>query len=269
MISVVLRTLKNRRLSIFAYSLSSVLFMWLYIALFPSFSKNQQDFDKLLEAYPEEIFKSLGIDKADFTLSRIESYLATEHFSFMWPIMLIILAVSFGSAMIAGEVEKGTIEVLLSQPISRLKLYISKYFAGVITVVFFAAVSVYAIVPLAAIYNVKYNLGNFNVMMILAVLFGLAVFSISMLATSLFSEKSKASFAVGGFLILSYVANVVSAFVDSLDKLKYLSMFHYFDFSKALNHGEMDINAIWVFGGITILATILGALWFQRRDIAI
>ncbi|RJO61930.1 hypothetical protein C4544_01470 [candidate division WS5 bacterium] len=269
MFSVMMRTLKNRRLSLAVYSLSSVLFMWMYIALFPSFSKNQADFEKFIDSYPEEIFKGLGIEKADFTLTKIESFLATEHFSFIWPIMLIILAISFGSAQIAGEVEKGTIEILLSQPISRLKIFFSKYLAGVMTVIVFTLVSIYSIIPLAGLHGVSYNLHNFNIMMYLALLFGMAVFSASMLATSIFSEKSRASFAVGGFLILSYVANVVSAFVDSLDKLKYISVFHYFDFSKALNRGEMDMTVIWVFGGIIIFSVITGALWFNKRDVAI
>lgn len=269
MIKIFWRTLKDKRLSLIIYSLSMVAFTEIYVALFPTFSSKQAEFDKLLALYPEQMFKALGMDKASFSLTKIESFLATEQYSLTWPIIIIVMAISFGGSVIAGEIEKGTIETLLAQPISRIKLFFSKYVAGLFYLITFTLISVYSIVPLAAIHNVSFKMENFNKMAILAVLFAIAVFGLSMLAGSFFSEKGKANFTVGGTLIVMYVLNLVSSFKDNLKDLKYLSFFHYYDFSAALTKNTLDQNAIWVFLGVAIITTILGAFWFNRRDIAV
>jgi ABC-2 type transport system permease protein len=269
MIKIIWRTLKDKKLSLFIYSASMIAFTEIYVALFPTFSSKQAEFDKILQLYPDQMFKALGMDKASFTLTKIESFLATEQYSLTWPIIIIVMAISFGGSVLAGEIEKGTIETLLSQPISRIKLFFSRYLAGLIYLVTFTLISVYAIVPLAAIHNVSYRIENFNKIAILAVFFAVAVFGLSMLASSFFSEKGNANFAVGGTLITMYVLNLVSSFKDNLKDLKYFSFFHYYDYSAALTKNTLDQKAIWVFLGVAIIATLLGAYWFNRRDIAV
>jgi ABC-2 type transport system permease protein len=182
--------------------------------------------------------------------------------------MVIIFVIAYGGAQIAGEIEKGTIETILAQPISRLKIFLGKYLAGVASIVAFCAVSIFAVIPLATLHGVDYRLENFWTMSILGFLFALAIFSLSMLATSIFSEKGKSNFAVGGIIIVMYVINVVSTFKESLEDLRYLSFFYYYDHSSAILHNKIDSLAIWVFLGVSVVATILGALWFMRRDIA-
>lgn len=268
MFKMIWRTIKNRRISLLAYSISAVALMEMFAAMFPTFAKRQGEFDKLLEIYPEEIFQVFGTEKAEFTISKFESFIGMEHFSIMWPILVIVLAISFGSAQIAGEIEKGTIEMLISQPISRIKLFFSKYIAGVFNVFIFTILSIFSVVPLAAMHRIEYNLDSFTTMTILGLLFGIAIFSVSMLASSMFSEKSKANFLVGGMLLVSYAINILSNFIDSLENLKYISVFYYFDFSLALNEAKIEALTIWVFVGIIMIATAFGAFWFSKRDIA-
>jgi ABC-2 type transport system permease protein len=269
MLSIIWRTIKNRKISLIAYSLGAAAFLEMYVALFPLFADKQKEFEKLLDIYPEQLFQALGMDKASFNLSKIESFVATEHFSLIWPIMVIILVIAFAGVQIAGEIEKGTIEIILAQPVSRLKIYFSKYFAGLANLFVFVVVSVFAIVPFSAIHNVDYKIENWITMAILGFLFGLAIFSLSMFASSIFSEKGKSNLAVGGIIILMYVINTISAFKESLKDLRYLSFFHYYDFSTAMNKNMIDDTAIWMFLGVSVAATILGAIWFMRRDVAV
>ncbi|MBI4744051.1 MAG: ABC transporter permease subunit [Actinobacteria bacterium] len=269
MFSIIWRTIKDRKISLISYSLGAAAFLEMYVALFPLFAGKQKEFEKLLNLYPEQLFQALGMDKASFNLARIESFIATEHFSLIWPIMAIIMMIAFGGAQIAGEIEKGTIETILAQPISRLKVFLSKYLAGLANLFVFVVVSVFAIAPFSAIHNVDYKIENFIKMAILGFLFGLAIFSFSMLASSVFSEKGKSNLVVGGTIILMYVINTISTFKESLKNLRYLSFFYYYDFSAAMNKNTIDGLAIWVFLGVSITATILGAVWFMRRDVGV
>lgn len=269
MLSLIWRTIRDRKISLIAYSLGAVAFLEMYVAMFPLFADKQAEFEQMLKAYPEQIFKALGMEKAAFTMANLQSFLATEYFSMIWPIMVIILVVAFGGAQIAGEIEKGTIEIMLAQPISRLKIFLGKYLAGMANIVVFSAVSIFAVIPLAALHDIDYKMENFWIMAILGFLFALAIFSLSMLSTSMFSEKGKSNFTVGGIIILMYVINVISTFKESLKDLRYLSFFYYYNFSAAMLEHKIDSLAIWVFLGVSVVATILGAIWFMRRDVAV
>ncbi len=66
-----------------------------------------------------------------------------------------------------------------------------------------------------------------------------------------------------------YVLNVISTFKESLKDLRYLSFFHYYDYTAAMLDNKLDSQAIWVFLGVSLVATVLGALWFMRRDVAV
>lgn len=268
MLSLIWRTIKNRKTPLISYTLGAVSLLWMMLAMYPLFEERQVEFDKLLQAYPKDVFKALGMDFSEFTLATVESWIAVEHLSMMWPILAIIMVIAFGGAMIAGEIEKGTIETILAQPISRLKIYLSKYFAGVISYFIFVVVSFYAIIPLAYLHDIDFKIENWTTAAILGFLFGLAIFSLSMLASSIFSEKSKSNFTIGGILLLMYVLNIITKFKENIEDLKYLSFFHYYDYSAAMNRNTIDDTTIWVFLGVSVVATILGAIWFIRRDIA-
>lgn len=269
MLALIWRTIKNRKNSLIAYSIGAVIFMWMFVLIYPLFAESQVDFDKLLQAYPPEIFDAFGMDLADFTLTNFESFVGVEYFSIMWPILVIIFVISFGGAQIAGEIEKGTIEIILAQPISRLKIFFGKYLAGVASIVAFCFVSIFSVVPLAELYGVEYRLQNYWTVSILGFLFALAIFSLSMLATSIFSEKGKSNFTVGGIIAFMYIINIISGFKESIEDLKYLSFFHYFDYSPAILENKIDSLTVWVFFGVSVVATALAAFWFMRRDISV
>jgi hypothetical protein len=102
---------------------------------------------------------------------------------------------------------------------------------------------------------------------IVGLLFGLAVFSLAMLVSALFSEKGHVSMVMGGLLVLMYVLNLVAALKDSLADLKYLSFFHYFDAQSALTNGELNLASVWVFGAVIVISTVMGAVVWKRRDV--
>ncbi len=105
-------------------------------------------------------------------------------------------------------------------------------------------------------------------MSILGFLFAFAIFSICMMISSLSSSRARPAAITGGMLIIMYGLNLLSTFQESLDSLKYVSFFHYFDFSSAIVHNQIDILNTAVFLSVGIIATVIGAVIFVKRDIA-
>ncbi len=267
MLALFWRTIKDRKITIIVYSVTAILFLWMYIALFPTISESFDQLKTYIESFPQGIMEAFGVDAETFVT--FEGYIGSEQFSFVWPIMIIALMISFSGWSIAGEVEKSTIEILLSQPISRLKIFFSKYLAGLSILIFFIIASVATIFPMASAYDISIKSENFLKVGVLGLLFGMAVYSISIIFSVIFSEKSRANFIPAGILVVMYVIHIVSALKESLENLKYTSFFYYFSPSKALVHNEIEPLAWWVFIGTFIVATTIAAIWFKKRDIAV
>jgi len=269
MTTLFLRTLKDRWLTIAIYSVASIAFLWLYVSLFPAIRDQSAQLVELVKAYPPEFLKAFGITDITQSFSSLGNFLSTEMYSFVVPIMLAALAIGFASSAIAGEIERGTIEFLLAQPLSRTALFFGKYAAGVVAMAVFAVASTLTPIPLAAAYHLSLSAAPFVHFAVITFLFGLAILSLAFLVSAIVSDKSKVSLSVSGIVILMYVLNVVAALKDSLDKLKYVSFFHYYSPTTVFAPGATtDWKAIGVFVGVSIVATALGAWWFGRRDIA-
>jgi len=269
MLSLIKRALKDRKYQVIFFSLGSTIFLEMYIALFPALQKQAQQMTKLLETYPESMWKAFNIDKSTLTFDKLGPYLGMEQFNFIWPILVVILVIGFANYSIANEVERGTIEILLAQPLSRLKVFFSRYLAGIINLLIFSGVTILAIFPLASMHGASIEAKGVWALFFLSFLFGWAIYGLAILGSAIFSEKGKASILVAGTLILMYVINILGGLKESLSNLKYLSFFYYYNPTLAMDKAQFVDWSIIVFAGVAIISTLVAALWFNKRDIAV
>ena len=265
---ILLRTIKDRKISLIVYCLAGVLILWMYVAMFPTIRDEAENFNELIKSYPESFMKAFGIDE-QITFDKIENFLSIEHFSLVWPIMVIFMMVSLATFVLAKEVEKGTAEILLSRPVSRVEIFMARYLAGIIILLLFTAISIYSLIPLAELHGVDYMLENYSTLTILGLLFGWAVFSVGMMLSAIFSEKGKVYMVSGMLFVGMYIANVASSLREEVEELKYISFFHYFDYQEALIRNHIDELSIFVFIGVAVVCTCVGLIWFHKRDIAV
>jgi ABC-2 type transport system permease protein len=266
MLTILAKTLKKNLITLIVYTAISASFVWMYVAMWPSFSKESEKFLELAEAYPEAIMKAMNVDVVGM-FGSLEGFIAGEHFSIIWPIVLIILVLAYASSAIAGEVEKGTIELLLAQPISRLKIFFAKYFSGLAIITAFIILSNFSVVPFSILHNVDIQIQNYLAISIVGFFFAFAIFGICMMLSSVSSSRGQPMAITGGVLIIMYALNVFSTFKESLENLKYASFFHYYDFASAVVKNHIDALNIAVFLTVGIICTVIGAIAFVKRDI--
>ncbi len=267
MLTLIIKTIQKNIINLLIYTIISASFVWMYVAMWPSFSKQSEKFLELADAYPEAVLKAMNIDIVGM-FSSLEGFIAGEHFSIIWPIIIIILTLSYASSAIAGEVDKGTIELLLAQPISRLKIFFAKYLSGLVIIAAFVLLSNFSVVPLSLLHNVDLQIQNYLTISILGFLFAFAIYGVCIMLSSFASARGMPMAITGGLLIIMYALNVFSAFQESVEKLKYLSFFHYYDFASAAISNQLEILNIVVFLVVGIITTLIGAVIFIKRDIA-
>lgn len=260
-------TLKQRRLAIATYCLGGLAAIWMYVSIYPSMATQIGTYNELIKAMPQSIMRAFGAE--NIGLTNFEGLIGTKQYGFLWPLLLLFLMVSLAGNTLAGEIEKATIGLWLSQPISRAKLYWSKYIGGLIALALFILFSVVAVLPIAAIYKVDVSSQHIILLAAIGALFGWAVFSLAMLVSSIFSEKTKVYGLVSAILIVMYVLNLVAGLNDKLIKLKYASFFYYYNAGDILSHGTVMRWSLVVFGLTILVCSLIAVFIFNRRDISI
>lgn len=263
------RMFRDKFKSFVIYSLASIGFLEMYVALFPMIQKQAGSFDQLLKTMPPELFKAMNMDVGALSFGNLESYLSSEYMSFLWPIMAIIFAFSLANYICVNEIDKGTIESLISLPTSRMKVFVQRYLTGLILLAVFCAISLFGIIPLAGLHNIHYVFDNYFTASVGSFFFIWAVYSLAVLFSTLFSEKGRASMASGGLLLLMYVLNIISALNKDLVNIKYGSFFYYFNGSELLGNNNYPQYALLALGGFAAVATILAIWRFNSRDLSV
>src|SRR4030066_1336854 len=214
--SIFTKTLKTNRIALVIYNAICIGFVWVYAAFFPSIFKESEKLKEAFKAYPQDLMKAFGIE-IDTFISSFEGFIGGEYFSMLWPIILIVLIIAYAGSAIAGEIESGTIELLLAQPISRLRIFFSKYLSGLFIITVFIAISNSSVILFARLYNVSFHWENFLTISILGFLFAFAIYGICFMLSAIFSSKGRAAALTGGLLIIMYALNIFSAFQESLE----------------------------------------------------
>jgi len=236
----------------------------IYALTFPMLATQQETLSVFIKGMPEGFIKAFSLDTV--SMITFEGYLATKHFTPIWIVILLVIAIPAGT-FIGKAVDNNTAELLFAQPISRFKASISVFLSGFLQVLYFAVVSILIIIPLCWVFNIEVHYSNYMLLMIDSIGFSFFVTALSFALDSLFGDSGKVSGLLIVFMIGSYVVDLVSKIITDLANLKYLSIFHYFDPSRSLANGDLNylyMFGFWLFGGL-----LLGfALWrFNKKDL--
>lgn len=268
MLAFVVRMIKDKYKFLIVYSLAAVAFLEMYVALFPMLDKMSSQLSAVMKTMPPELFKAFNLDPASLNFGNIESLLAMKHYSLVWPMMAVILAISLASYLIINEIDKGTSESLLSLPVKRRTIFVSRYFTGLALLIGFNAISIFAVAPLAMIHGIDFIWQNNLTLFIGASLFSWACYSIAILFSTIFSDKGKANMASGGIIILSYFVGVLASLKESLVNLKYFSLFNYFNGESLLIKNIYPEYIFCALGGIIVIFSLIAYFRFISRDIS-
>jgi ABC-2 type transport system permease protein len=181
--------------------------------------------------------------------------------------LYLLFAVGVPTTLLTGEVQKGTMELILSRPATKTQVYVC---ASLLTLAgMFALVVVMFLGTVAATH--LYDFGQpipLDLFFRIAVNGGLvagAAGSLALLAAGALAGRNRAVGVTVAILVLDYFAWVVAQWWPRLGFLKPATLFYYSSSSK-LGHGwPLEDIAVLLF--IILAATIIGGIAWQRRDL--
>ena len=266
-------TLRLSQWAIVAWAAFLVLYGLLLILLFPFIQKTSGSLIDFMRSLPPGLLNSMGMTKA--TLDELfaqqgltmDGWLATGYFN-RWVVMVGIYAFLFGSGTVAREVERGTMELLLSHPVPRYALVTSKFIA------FLAIAGGLVLCTVGGIAAGVFSLGaevNLWRVFLATAQGSMAVITIaaySLLLSCLFLDPRKAMALAGGVTAAQYILNLMGPAMGSFQWAQKLSLFYYFHPLEVIAHGEFALSSVLVYVGVTV-ACFAGALLVIQRKKAV
>jgi ABC-type transport system involved in multi-copper enzyme maturation permease subunit len=192
--------------------------------------------------------------------------------SFIHPIAIIltsVFAVGFSASAVAGERQRGTLEVALSRPISRRVFYLSLLAASFGFIAVSTAALVSGGVAGATFAGVVGELAYRNLPMLWlnsVLLFG-AFAAIALAASVSFDRLTPALGVTLAIVITMYVLDVLGSLWPAAEVLQPYSLFHYLK-AKAILAGVAAPSDLVVLSLVTLIAMAWALMVFPRRDLA-
>jgi len=122
--NIALKSLRDIQRGFLWWSVGLAGFVALIVSVWPTVHSNP-GLNKLAQDYPKALQAFLAFGGA-VDYSSPAGYLGIELFSLMVPLLLLVAAIGTGAGSIAGEEERGTLELLLANPVSRTKVVLEK-----------------------------------------------------------------------------------------------------------------------------------------------
>lgn len=261
--SVWAKTLHDYRRSLGWWALGIVGFVALYAAIYPTV-QDLPDVQELLDSYPEALRAFVGAQDG-LDLSSPEGYLRTEAFSFLVPLLFLIFGIGAGAGAIAGEEERGTLEVLLAQPVSRRRVLLEKLGALVVAVLALGLVLWLALWLGALAVDMEISAGRLLAAVLSTVLLALVFVALALLVGAVTGRRGLAIGVSAVLALAAYVLDSLAALVGELEAIQPLSPFYLYRAAEPLRNGLDPVHAL----ALLALAVVLAALAvpaFERRD---
>ena len=229
------------------------------VASFTAIEGSATQLNQLMEAYSKGMLEAFGITD----LGDPANYLHSQVFG-LAPLALSFFPILALANTIAGAEERGTIDVLLGNPLPRWQLVAGNFIAVSTSLLEICAVVGLLTWGTAVLTGVELSLREVAEAVLnlwpICTMFG----ALALLCSSLFHRRSLA-IAIPAFLLFGmYLMDTIGRASEDLEDWRLVSVFYYY--GSAIENG-ID----WThFGGITLIALallLLAALAFRQRDI--
>lgn len=122
--SIFLKSMYDARRGLAGWSIAIAVLVLLESALWPSV-RDMPNLTELYQSFPEELRKFFNLE----AMTTGTGFLNAELFTLMLPALFLVYGIGHGARTLAGEEERGTLELLLVTPVSGFRIVIDKALA--------------------------------------------------------------------------------------------------------------------------------------------
>ncbi len=256
-----MKTLYDKRWFLLGWMFGATALLALTAAFFPTIKES--GIDQLFKSIPPAMKNMIG-EVSDY--STFPGYLGSAVFGLRAQMLFVPMAIILGYGLSVTEEASGKLYQLLAQPISRRRVLLEKFIAGLFIQAVVIAVAVISTVVVGVIIDEQIPQEMLMRVYIMSTLFTWAVYAVTYGLGMITGRKSIALMLPLAWVMFSILSDAFSAQIDWLKDADYASILHYYRTSELIHNDINWANAVTL--GILILAPILLALLvFPNRDL--
>lgn len=257
--NIFLKTLFEKRFTILLWFLATIVTIFGVSMIFPPI---RETMGSMMGSVPDSMKNWFGTTD---TWQTFEGYAGQEIFTQM-AVLMVIMAIVFGSAFLAGDEGNGTLMTLLARPVRRVSAYMQKYAALLVMITLVAAAYFIGGVLGGWVLGEPVPYAPFLRATLMIWLLGVSLGTLAYGMGAITGRRGLAGLVVGFYAFIAYFIASLSTATDIVDKLSYGSLFRYVAapevMSNGLNWGNVAVLALTA--GV---ALIVALPVFVRRDL--
>ncbi|WP_247003410.1 ABC transporter permease [Halosolutus gelatinilyticus] len=240
-----------------ALSLYVAFIVWYYTVL------EGVDYDQMLESMPPALMDAFGIE----TMATIEGFLGSQIYNFVWLLALGLYFAYVGGGLIADDIEKDRMDLLLSFPVSRARLLAEKVASLLLPLVTLNVVI--AVVTYALVLAIGETIDPVDLALVhlLSIPYLLVCVAIGVVCSVLVDRAAIAERAALGVVFALFLVESVVGGASDFEWLQYVSPTYYYEPTPMLINGTYDLADTGVLLALFAILLLGSQLLFRRRDI--
>ena len=260
---VVAETLRDRRRSLLWWALGVAGMVALNVAFYPSVRDDPalNDFAKELPESVRALFVGGELD-----LASPVGYLNSQIYALTAPLLLLIYAIGAGAGAVAGEEERGTLDLLLAQPLRRKDYALARFGALAVLVAALSGVLLATVAVTSLLVDLDIGFGRLLSASVSLWLLGLGFGGLALAVGAFRPGRTRAIAVAAGIAVLAWLLDGLAQTVDVLEPLRPLSPYY-----QAMGRNPLGEGAAWTGWAVLSVVAAIGAVaaaWgLERRDV--
>jgi beta-exotoxin I transport system permease protein len=258
------QALRAARRSLVIWSVAFAGLIALYAVIWPSVRGNTS-WRNLFDTLPQT-YRALFTASGTIDLSTAGGYLGVELMGFMGPALIAVYAITAGAATIAGEEDRGGLEVTLSAPVSRARVFAERctaLTAGIAALMIAAGAALWIF---SAMLGMGLGLGAIASAVAALGIFGLFAGAVAIAVGAATGSPAAARGVAALVTVASYLINALAQVTTALRPARPISPYYLVLGNEPLAHGLRPTGALAVLAAVAAIAAV-GGILFARRDL--
>ena len=254
------KTLWDQRRSLLGWAIGFAVVSLIYASFYPVAAT--PEYEEIIGRMPPGFVDAFGWED----ISSPYGYLGSTVYGLLGSVLIAVMAIGLGARAIAGSEEDGSLEMLISMPVTRTKVVVHKSIA-LLFATFTAAVVVFiAVLAIREPLDLDIPLANLAAASLNLALLGALFGTFAILIGSIVGKKGLAIGAGASAAVFAFLVDGLAPQLDSIAWMQKLSPFYWYDATGTLKEGLAPAMTL-LLAGVTIVFAIAAIATFNRRDV--
>jgi ABC-2 type transport system permease protein len=236
------------------------------MSVYPVFMENQSKISGMMKIIPSGMLQFKGISNFDDLLSVLGFY-GVNNIIYMM-VLGSIYAIVLSSGILLKEEYNKTAEFLLTRPLTRSEIFISKLAVLALNVFLLNLItSTAGFISLELVKNKPFNVNAFLILSLYTLLLNFLFGAIGLFLSTLIKRAKPITAMSIGLVLIFYFIFTLSKITPGISKIGYLSPFRYVNTDAGNPAYSLDTWNLVYFIGLSLLLTGISYRLYIRRDI--